>query len=329
VDIIDGYLKTVTLYLPRGHRKDIVAELADEIRSQVEEKESRLGRTLNEHELESLLRQFGDPVVVAARYRPKRRSVAFGLELIGPELFPYYLWLLLICAVATLGWVIYAVVHGAPNIPMLLLSIAVQFVIVTLVVVTIDFLRRRFPFDWLFPPAAMTPLISIARWRSVWGLVAWVVFGLLWLLLPHLPTLYSGSNPNLRFTPDFLDLRFPVLSLLFLGIAQRLVNLFRPDLTWLPPIVRLIANSGGLVIIGFMLKTYPYITVVCQPVDRAHYEHIAGILNAIILWGFLASWLWVFFLANVIANAWNCWQHVRRSVSGKNGQMRAAQDNSH
>ncbi len=88
MELVESYLKTVKSYLPRRHREDITTELADEIHSQIEEKESELRRPLNEAEIQSLLFKFGDPVVVAARYRQRRPSVTFGRELIGPDSFP-------------------------------------------------------------------------------------------------------------------------------------------------------------------------------------------------------------------------------------------------
>jgi hypothetical protein len=324
MELVDGYLKTVKLYLPRRHKKDIIAELADEIHSQVEEKEASLGRSLTEAEQESLLLQFGDPVAVAARYRQKRRSVTFGRELIGPEMFPYYMWILLINALVTIGWAVYAAVRHALNVPMMLVSIVIQFVIVTFVVAVIDYVRRKFPRDWLFPPVRMTPLLPVAKWRSISGLVLWTLFGIWWFLLPYCPFLYFGSASNLRFTPGFLVFHLPVTLLLVLGIGQRLANLFRPDWNWLPPVTRLIANLAGLVIVIFMLKAYPYVAVIDPTVDPSHDGHLSGIFNAVILWGFVASWLWIFFLMNVIANASMCRQHILRLAHGGKNKTRIA-----
>ncbi len=205
----------------------------------------------------------------------------------------------------------------------------IQFVTITFVVALIDYLRRKFPRDWLFPPAGMTPLLPIAKWRSVSGLVVWTIFALWWVLLPYFPFLYFGPAANLKFTPGFLEFTFPVLAVLLLGIAQRLVSLLRPDWTWLPPITRLIANAAGLLIVYFMLKAYPYVAVIDRSVASSHYDHLAVIFNAIILWGFLASWIWIFFLMSAIANAWMCVQHVRRLFRDKENQPRTARDNFH
>src|ERR1700722_12583857 len=86
MEILDRYLQAVKFWLPSSQH-DIVAELRDDIRSEVEEREAALGRSLNENEVESLLKQRGRPLLVAEKYLPQR-------SLIGPVLFPAY-WFVL------------------------------------------------------------------------------------------------------------------------------------------------------------------------------------------------------------------------------------------
>lgn len=84
--MIDRYLNAVAAQLPQDERADIVAELRDLILSRFEAKEEDLGRALTEDEQEAILREIGHPLVVAARYRKGPDS------LVGPELFPYWLF---------------------------------------------------------------------------------------------------------------------------------------------------------------------------------------------------------------------------------------------
>ena len=58
-------------------------ELRDNILSQVEEKESVLGRSLTEDEQVELLKKLGNPAQLASRYRSKQ-------HLIGASVFPIY-----------------------------------------------------------------------------------------------------------------------------------------------------------------------------------------------------------------------------------------------
>lgn len=86
MDVIERYLEAVAAQLPAEDREDIVAELRDLILSRVEATEEELGRPLTDDEKEAILHEIGHPLVVAARYRKGPDS------LIGPELFPYWLF---------------------------------------------------------------------------------------------------------------------------------------------------------------------------------------------------------------------------------------------
>lgn len=86
MDLIDRYLNAVAAQLPQDERADIVDELRDLILSRFEAREEALGRPLSEDEQEAILQEIGHPLVVAARYRKGPDS------LIGPELFPYWLF---------------------------------------------------------------------------------------------------------------------------------------------------------------------------------------------------------------------------------------------
>ena len=113
MDLIDRYLNAVAAQLPQDERADIVAELRDLILSRFEAKEEALGRPLNEDEQEAILREIGHPLVVAARYRKGPDS------LVGPELFPYWLFgvkagLMVLGVVYALGLVV-RIVSGSDN----------------------------------------------------------------------------------------------------------------------------------------------------------------------------------------------------------------------
>ena len=86
MDMVERYLEAVAAQLSAEEREDIVAELRDLILSRFEAKEETLGRALTDPEREAILREIGHPLVVAARYRKGPDS------LIGPELFPYWLY---------------------------------------------------------------------------------------------------------------------------------------------------------------------------------------------------------------------------------------------
>src|SRR5277367_1738820 len=87
-ELIDRYLQAVRFWLPRSHRQaDLIAELGEDLRSQVDDKEAELGHPLDKNEMAELLKRCGSPMMVAGRLGPQRR-------LIGPALFPIYAFVL-------------------------------------------------------------------------------------------------------------------------------------------------------------------------------------------------------------------------------------------
>jgi hypothetical protein len=83
VEVLDRYLQAVSGFLPREQRADIVAELAEDLRSEIEERQAGLGRPLPEQEVIALLKRRGHPMTVAEAYLPPR-------HLIGPAMLPAY-----------------------------------------------------------------------------------------------------------------------------------------------------------------------------------------------------------------------------------------------
>jgi hypothetical protein len=83
MELVDRYLHAVKFWLPRKQKDDIIAELSQDLRSQIEEKETELGRQLTDAEVEPILKRCGSPMAVAGRFLPQQ-------SLIGPALFPIY-----------------------------------------------------------------------------------------------------------------------------------------------------------------------------------------------------------------------------------------------
>jgi HAAS len=96
MDMLDRYLAEVQRNLPRDHAPDIIDEIGDDIRSQIEERESALSRPLTSDEEADVLRAYGNPKVVASRY-------AKAQYLIGPQLLPFYWYGLRLAFAIVLG----------------------------------------------------------------------------------------------------------------------------------------------------------------------------------------------------------------------------------
>src|SRR5665213_2702064 len=162
MNLLNRYLQEVAQYLPRAGREDIVAELRANILSQMEDQEEHLGRPLTESEQVTILQHHGNPAIVAGRYRKDNRGLAFGVQLIGPELFPFYRIVLAINVSITLFiWaVVMPLVEHVIREPIatgrMLTPLVAQFFAVTLVFILLDLGKDRVLNRW--NPRKLPPL---------------------------------------------------------------------------------------------------------------------------------------------------------------------------
>jgi hypothetical protein len=331
MDLLDSYLKAVRRYLPRAQRNDIIAELSVELRSQMDEKQAELGRPLTEVEQMAILKQQGDPMAVALRYRRTGRSLSIGWELIGPELFPAFL-ILLSCNL-TIAAVVIACVLIIDHLPFtlqaFLVPLMMEVVIVTLVFILLNFLRsflgRKLANSWMWPPAELAHLLPLPRWYSATGFVACGVLTLWWLLIPHFPRLLLGSAaPELKFSPQWHTYYVPILLTLLVGAGQRAVNVVRPDWGWLLPMGRFVADGAGAVIM-FLFRTHSLVLPADGVKDPASAEHLAQVVNLRLVWGLFGPWLWIYLAATALVYGWYCRPYVRRFLERHTGRALAAQ----
>ena len=111
MELVERYLQAVKAALPGKQSDDIVQELRDSILSQVEERESTLGRPLNSSEIAEILKKMGNPMTLASRYGGRR-------QIIGGSLFTIYwkvlTWALTIALVAHAATSIAIAASGKP-----------------------------------------------------------------------------------------------------------------------------------------------------------------------------------------------------------------------
>jgi hypothetical protein len=69
-DVIEGYVTEVALQLPRRQRNDVAFELRALLQEELQDKAEAAGRVADEAMATELVRAFGRPAAVAARYRP-------------------------------------------------------------------------------------------------------------------------------------------------------------------------------------------------------------------------------------------------------------------
>ena len=149
--LVERYVRAVRDFLPRAQKDDISNELADSIQSRFDDEAAARGRPLTEDEQVAILRSLGHPMAVAARYRGDDRSVRFGIQLIGPELFPTYLTVLRInLAITLIIGAVSLVVGGSiwSAIAGVIVPFVIQFTIVTLVFIWVERRWLRDPDGW-------------------------------------------------------------------------------------------------------------------------------------------------------------------------------------
>ena len=229
MELIERYLHAVRHLLPRGQQDDIIRELGEDLRGQVEARQEDLGRSLTLEEQEALLLPLGHPAVMAARYRKHS-------HLIGPLLLPYYVRTLEIALlVGTVVQVLAAavtMVSGAEpaavfrslgNLPGVAVTILGW---VTLAFVAFEYaLRYVTPPTW--SPRALPPLPAseptVSRRQAIGDLIGHVLFVTWWVLLPSRPMLAFG--PAAAFLGFGSPLGVIYLPVLLTGVASLLIGL--------------------------------------------------------------------------------------------------------
>lgn len=328
--LLDHYLRAVRLYLPKGPQTDdIIVELSENLQSKFEELELDRGRPLTAAEQEAVLVDHGSPLVVAARYGAINRGLAFGRQLISPEVFPLYIRVLLTQYVLTIVVVsaiapfakTWTLTPGRYLYPMLF-----QFLLTTSIFIAVDFFQRRRRSGgfgpgsrqlWSFPPPYMQ---EIPRWQSVSGGIVLGTIALWWGAIPYVPSLLLGGRSSvLALMPSWHAFYWPVLLLLLIGVAQRIATFVRPDWNWLQPATRLLTNGVTLALVYPFLLSYPYVQVQDGVTDAAAPE-LARRLNNSIWWNALASFS-LYWLITAAFSAWMCVQHARQVLRRRRPQV--------
>lgn len=327
MELLDRYLQAVRFWLPKSHQEDIIAELSSDLNSQIEERETELGRPLNEAEMEAILKKSGNPILVASRYRPPT-------QLIGPALFPIYQFVLKVVLLGILVPVFLfivgpSVVFSSSHRVLAALQTVGDWVqaeifaaaIITIVFAVLERTQARFKLidKWdisSLPPVPKQPRPT-SRTQSVFELVFGII-GLIWLLLvPYFPFLILGpAAAFLKASPLWHTFYLPIVLLGVLGLARDCFGIARPDLPWLPVVGRLAQTALSLFVLNFILSAAahaphlaggdwaPFVTLMDAARDSAQYKRLAAIVNVSILVSLAATWFGLAIAA--VIQSWEC-----------------------
>jgi hypothetical protein len=312
MELLDRYLKAIRSYLPAGQKDDIIRELSEDIRSRMEEKESELGRPLNEAEIEAILKSYGHPLLVAGRYRQDDRTVAFGKQLIGPVLFPFYTKVLSFNLGITSAVLIFVfavlIASGQPlsllkDLPTVFFyQLLIQFVIVTAIFTGVDRHLAKHPDRWdprkpnrpyyanvvtveLNEPGTVSRIESVSKLIGLLVLIVWL------RVLQQAPFLVLGPLAAiLRFAPVWHQVYVPLLLVIFLGMAQAAINLVWPAWVNLRSATKVVSRAAVLAICVFLFKSGPWIvSPETAAALAAEHSHTLEIVNQCFYYALLAA----------------------------------------
>lgn len=191
-EVIESYVRDVARFLPRGMRNDVAMELRELLHDELAARADTAGRSPDRAMAMDLLRDFGRPAQVAARYKPRD-------PLIDPEdNHNVVIW-------AIVGIIGIAAVKGdaAPDV---MHWVGILFVVFAL----IGWARRRRSADrFSWRPRTQDMPARGGRWLALLSATGLVVFPLALYLSPQaywdLATFGKGVGGGLLQTEAFLD----------------------------------------------------------------------------------------------------------------------------
>lgn len=330
-ELIDRYLQAVRFWLPKTERQeDLLAELGEDLHSQIEAKESELGRPASEADVSEILKRCGAPMAVAGRVGPQR-------SLIGPALYPIYTFVLKM----VLFWImvpVFVFIIGPANmahsntwqtgaletIGNLWSGMFISAGIITLVFAILERTQAHVVASDKWDPSTLPPLERQERkpssLRTACELV-FATFGLVWLLLlPHSRWLILGpAAAFLRGAPGLHAFYLPVVALSVLAIVRLAVMLARPYWPRFPlaslvthevltfALLTVVLNYAGTPQAG---NWHPFVVQAEAVRTSAQYAKVSSIVNLSILISFV---IWWFALGvGIIVHAWQLIQSKRK-----------------
>jgi hypothetical protein len=318
VEVLDRYLQAVGSWLPNGQQADIVAELREDLRSEIEEKERELGRPLDEADLCALLERRGHPMWVAEGYLPKR-------HLIGPVVLPFY-WRavkIAISCILAVFVVLYLVFAGIvkdavpaalahPGFWVWQLGLwAFAYVgLFTMIFALVERsqVRARAIGHWdpRDPNALPTvPADPHARARQTLRVNAIAEIVVDVLVLSWWLDVHPAAMPELGIvlTSAWSRLHWPIALLLVASGAVALANAVRPSWSRSRLVARLAVDGLALALTAYLLSAGPWVDVTSPGIPAVNAAVIEKWLNLI--------WLQVL-LVVAVAFAARVVQHARR-----------------
>jgi len=265
MELLDRYLYAVRSGLPKGQQDDIIAEMGEDIRSEIEDLETGLGRPVNETEVVEILKERGHPAKVASHYLPQQ-------YLIGPVLFPIYQLVLKIVVLGVLLPVflfvvapiaIATVAHPTQALIKTLWDLAMSAVFTVGVVTVVFAIMERYPvkfqaFDNWDPrrlpriPKSTTESRGTLRATAVFELAASLIAAT--LFVAWFRTTFDLGGIRITLAPVWRSIYWPSLLVILSGVPKGWVSLIWPERTRLRFGFRVAINAATLLLVAVLLN---------------------------------------------------------------------------
>ena len=316
-DLLERYLAAVARGLPAAQRADIVAELRDELLTKIELREEAAGRPLDRDEMETVLLEFGHPLIVAGRYRSVQ-------HLVGPEIFPLW-WAALKVTLAVIGSIyVVAVVLGIVfvdgrlpdhELPGLVSALITAFGAVTLAAVVIEQLNlQRFAYRWRPRQLPTAGAKAKSPFERMIELGMSVVFVLWWTGMIHFRDWIPAFGVLVvKMAPVWTAYFWPILLYALYEVAMHLIALARPGAARLNAGLALVRVLAGTVIVADLVRGADRLLTVSSSAlsPEALAKAQAGFDSGMRLG--LAATVAIFVILDVV-EAWRLWQAMRAAT---------------
>jgi len=298
-DLIDRYLHAVKFWLPKAQQEDIIAELGEDLQSQVDEREAALGHALDEDDVAGILKKRGSPLKVASGFLPQQR-------LINPAMLPVYRLVLKI----VLCWVfvpLFAFLFLGPVLTFahpgeMLLRCLVEYWraafmtvgMVTTVFALLDRYQVKFKHadDW--NPRKFPRVPGTQDTRTRWNHLAGAIFGFaaaafwVFLMWQRSEFAFSGGT-RLILGPVWKQIYWPVLVLTLASALFDLLSSLYPRWTRVRSRVRIGIDVCGLIIAAVLLKAGNSVGIVDGHLSAADLANSVAWFNRMIDWNVIAA----------------------------------------
>lgn len=334
---VERYLKALKSGLPEEQREDIFREFSENLYAEIEEKESSLGRAVNPDEIDAILNEHGNPLVVASRFRQDQRSVAFGRQLVGPTLFPFYIRVLkfnlgltgaVILIIFTALLAGGKVVGISGGLSVLFWNLLIQLVAITAIFAGMDHYIRKHPQNWHLGKGRP---VQLRDWQGLEGqsrvsrsstcsqiISLGISIGWLSAIQTHPFFIFGPAAAFLRLAPVWHQV-YPAMVFVYLVfVVQAVANFVRPEWVRLPQMARAVTSVMWLVIYYFLFKAGVWVQGTAEASEG--YQRGIAIANQVIFYCLIAA---VLVTLGMLSDA------VRRmSVSPSRGEAQKATANS-